>query len=359
MKVHLPARLMLLGVAATLASGAQASPGSQIADAVKIGAAVQAVGADSFAGLKVDFPGGVTGYPDTVYATLPGYRPLKLDLFLPPKSFTGPRPLIVYVHGGGWMGGGPRRSAAYQDWPAVLATMAARGYVVASVAYRFSGEAPSPAAIQDVKSAIRWLRANAGQYGIDPKRAAIWGQSAGGQLAALAGTSCGVAALEPGGRTEPKNGNVETVASTAAGADAASDCVQAVVSWFGIYDFVALRAAPGPQGAASVADRFIGCGKDDCTALAQAASPITYVDKSDPPMLLMHGEADRTVPVAQTRLFDAALRKAGVPVRTIIIPGVDHSWIGTTPEATAQASRQALGEAIDFIDARIGDARTK
>lgn len=341
------------------ANPAHPSAGSQIAEAARIGAAVQAVGADSFAGLKVDFPGGVVGYPDTTYATLPGYRPLKLDLFLPPSSFTGARPMIVYVHGGGWMAGGPRRSAAYENWPGILAALAARGYVVASVGYRFSGEAASPAAIQDVKSAIRWLRANAAKYHVDPARAAIWGQSAGGQLAALAGVSCGVAALEPGARAEAKKGNVETVATTVAGADAASDCVQAVVSWFGIYDFTALRAAPGPQAANSVADAYIGCGESSCDAQARAASPITYVDAADPPMLLMHGQDDRTVPVSQTHLFDAALRKAGVPVRTIIIPGVDHSWIGATPEATANASRLALREAIDFIDSRIGDAASK
>jgi acetyl esterase/lipase len=196
---------MALFPAAAMAAPTGQSMGAKIADATVIGAGVQAVGADSFAGVKVDFPDGVTGFPDIPYQTLPGYRPLKLDLFLPPKSFAaaGPRPLIVYVHGGGWMAGGPRRSAAYTDWPKVLASLAARGYVVASVSYRFSREAPFPAAIQDVKAGIRWLRARAATYNIDPKRAAIWGQSAGGHLAALAGVSCNVAALEPGARIAP------------------------------------------------------------------------------------------------------------------------------------------------------------
>ncbi|PTS76289.1 hypothetical protein DBR17_14915, partial [Sphingomonas sp. HMWF008] len=188
------------------------SYGRDIADSAVIGSNVQAVGADSFAGTRVAFADGVIGYPDIPYQTLPGYRPLKLDLFLPPASFAaaGPRPLIIYVHGGGWMAGGPRRSAAYVDWPKVLAALAAKGYVVASVSYRFSREAPFPAAIQDVKASIRWLRARAKTYNIDPKRAAIWGQSAGGHLAALAGVSCHVAALEPGARIEPKAANVET-----------------------------------------------------------------------------------------------------------------------------------------------------
>lgn len=340
------------------------SNGKEIADSTVIGAGVQAVGADSFAATRVDFADGVTGYPDITYQTLPGYRPLKLDLFLPPASFAaaGPRPLIVYVHGGGWMAGGPRRSAAYVDWPKVLAALAAKGYVVASVSYRFSREAPFPAAIQDVKASIRWLRANATRYKIDPKRAAIWGQSAGGHLAALAGVSCRVAALEPGARIEPKAANVETVASTAAGSDQASDCVQAVVGWFGIYDFASMakRAAPPPgmPPGPSADDLFLGCPAGDCTPQQRAfASPVTYVDRRDPPVLLMHGSDDRTVPETQTETFDAALRAAGVPVRKIVIPGVDHSWIGKTPEATRDASKLALRTAIDFIDDQIGDKK--
>ncbi|MEG3147106.1 alpha/beta hydrolase [Sphingomonas sp. RT2P30] len=357
---------MLLFPGAAVAAPVGQSIGAQIADATDVGPRVQAVGADSLSVVKVDFAAGVTGYPDLTYQTLPGYRPLKLDLFLPPKSFAaaGPRPLIVYIHGGGWMAGGPRRSAAYSDWPKVLAMLAARGYVVASVSYRFSREAPFPAAIQDVKAGIRWLRARAATYNIDPKRAAIWGQSAGGHLAALAGVSCNVASLEPGARIVPGTANVETVPSTVAGSDTASDCVQAVVGWFGIYDFATMpkRSSPPPgmPPGPSAEDLFLGCPAGDCTAQQRAfASPVTYIDRTDPPFLLMHGSDDHTVPEAQTETFDAALRAADVPVRKIVIPGADHSWIGTTPAATSDASKRALREAIDFIDAQIGDGRRK
>ena len=352
--------VMLLVSAALLEASASAqSIGQQVAAETDVGAAVQAVGADSFANIKVSFAHGVVGYPDLTYETLTGYRPLKLDLFLPPSTFAGPRPLVIYVHGGGWVAGGPRRSAAYQDWPKVLAALAARGYVVATVSYRFAREAPFPAAIQDVKSAIRWLRANATTYRIDPKRAAIWGQSAGGHLAALAGVSCGVAALEPPARLVPATGNVETVASTDAGADQVSDCVQAVVGWFGMYDFAALRPlSPGGSGPDSPDRLFLGCGSQPCTREQQAfASPITYLDRTDPPMLLMHGSADSTVPVSQTEKFASAAQAAGVRVRTIIEPGINHSWIGPTPAATLNTSREALATSIDFIDAQIGDGR--
>jgi acetyl esterase/lipase len=358
---------MVLLPAVAMAAPTGQSMGAKIADVTDVGTVVPAAGPDSFADVKVDFPDGVIGYPDITYQTLPGFRPLKLDLFLPPKSFAtaGPRPLVIYVHGGGWLAGGPRRSAAYTDWPKVLASLAARGYVVASVSYRFSGEAPFPAAIQDVKAGIRWLRARAATYNIEPKRAAIWGQSAGGHLAALAGVSCGVAALEPGARIVPGSTNVETVPSTAAGSDTASDCVQAVVGWFGIYDFATMPKRMGPSPSTlppgpAAQDQFLGCPSEDCTAQQRAfASPTTYVDRTDPPFLLMHGSDDRTVPEAQTETFDAALRAAGVPVRKIVIPGVDHSWVGKTPEATRDASKLALRVAIDFIDAQIGDRSSR
>lgn len=349
--------LWSLALLAALPGGtalAQPSMGEQIAAAADIGASVQAVGADSLTSITASYPGGVTGLPDQSYQTLPGYRPMKLDLFLPPQSFAGPRPLVVYVHGGGWMAGGPRRSAAYTDWPRVLASLAAKGYVVASVGYRFAREAPFPAAAQDVKAALRWLRANAGTYRIDPVRGAIWGQSAGGHLASLVGLSCGAAALEPEGRIVPKAGNVETTASTVEGADTASDCVQAVVSWFGIYDFQTLLAARG--NADSAAQAFLACdGKDCAPDRVKAASPVSYIDRKDPPVLLMHGDRDETVPLSQHREMTAALKAGGVSVREKILPGVGHSWVGATAEATQAASREALRETIDFIEARIGD----
>lgn len=352
---------MLFAVLWALSSGAMAadspSIGEQVAQGTDVGAAVQAVGADSLAKATVSFADGVTGYPDLTYATLPGYRPLKLDLFVPAGADA--HPLVIYVHGGGWMAGGPRRSAAYADWPKVLAALAAKGYVVASVGYRFSGEAPFPAAIQDVKAAIRWLRANADTYRVDPARAAIWGQSAGGHLAALAGVSCHVKSLAPAGRVVPAQGNVETTASTAAGADEASDCVQAVVAWFGIYDFTKLAPQPAAvESAGDAAAQFLGCGTQPCAESRQrAASPVTYVDRSDPPFLLIHGTDDQTVPVEQTELFEVALKKAGVAVTKIVVPGVGHSWIGKTPDSTRQASLEALRVSIDFIDRAIGKPR--
>ncbi|NHN37891.1 alpha/beta hydrolase [Pseudomaricurvus alcaniphilus] len=353
----------LLAIFSLQSTGAALTAGARITDRAEVGASVRAVGNDSFSGLKVDFAGGVSAYPDVTYASLAGFRTLKLDLFIPPASYSsqGARPLVVYVHGGGWAGGGPRRSAAYADWPKVLGSLAAEGYVVASVAYRFSGEAPFPAAIQDVKSALRWLRVNAAEYRIDPERVAIWGQSAGGHLAALAGTSCGVKHLapDPAAIAKPMSPDVEVVAGAGGDLNLVSDCVQAVVGWFGVYDFEAQLGADAKDSKDSaIPRRFLDCETITCSKdIMAAASPITYVDPGDPHTLLIHGDADPLVHVSQTDKFYQLLIDAGVPVSKIIIPGVGHSWIGGSPAATAAASRQALQATVDFFEATIGKGK--
>jgi acetyl esterase/lipase len=349
-------RLGLAGaVAAGLALSAHAaSPGEDLAARAVVNPQIFSQGDDPYPDHHGAFAGGVTGLPDVTYAIRPGWRPLKLDLYLPPASFAGPRPTVVFIHGGGWVGGGPRLSGAFDNWPNVLAAMAARGYVVAAVSYRFSGEAPSPAAIQDVKSAIRWLRANADRHRIDKGRVMTWGGSAGGQLAALAATSCGAAALEPpAGPRPPGNANVEKQTAGTADPDAQSDCVQGAVTWYGIFDFrtMPLDRRPAP---------YLGCDKAGCTdEQLRQPSAAAYVTAKSPPMLMIHGAADRTVPVAQSQDFFRTLQAAGVRSELLVIPGVDHSFIGATPDATRAASRQALARTIDFIDGVIGDRPTR
>jgi acetyl esterase/lipase len=263
------------------------------------------------------FPEGVVGLADIVFATPAGFRPLRLDLYRP-KDVTTARPLVVYIHGGGWQSGHTRHAGAFENWPGVLAALAARGYVVASVEYRLSSEARFPAAIDDVRTAIRWLRSRAPEHGIDPKRVLVWGGSAGGQLAALSAMQC-----------EP------------------SECVQGLIAWYGIFDF----ALVGAGGADSAAARYLGCEPDRCgTATLAAASASAFVDATDPPVLLIHGVQDRVVPIQQSRDFLARLRARGVVAELLELPGVDHSFIGATPADTRTASRHAIGRSFDFID---------
>jgi len=305
---------------------------------------------DRYPRAEIALPAAVVSYPDLVFSRPPGFRPLRLDLYKPKAEPGGAGyPLVIYIHGGGWQSGHTRHSGAFADWPRVLASIAAKGFVVASIEYRLSDEAPFPAAIQDVKSSIRWLRANAGQFGIDRTRAVVWGGSAGGQLAALAATTCGDARLQP----------------TYAGADAslakASDCVQGFVAWYGIFDFTALPEFSGVQGTpnvASAATKYLKCSGAECTERVSLASPIAHVGKSTPPALLIHGDKDAVVAVDQSRKFNAALKAQGIASELVVIQGVDHSFIGATPEATRKASLDALAKTVAFIDARIGGKRS-
>jgi len=281
------------------------------------------------------WPGGVTSLADVPYSTIPGYRPMIVDIYMPPRPAKGPvtpKPLILYIHGGGWVGGHTRHGGALADFPAALARLAGEGFVVASLEYRLAAEAPFPAQVQDARAALRFLKANATRFGIDPDRTGVWGGSAGGHLAALTALTCGVASLDP------------------ANTDAApgSECVQAAAIWYGVFDFAALSASR-PGGQDSAAARLLDCeGPCPADKLA-AASPVSYIDASDPPFLLIHGEQDKTVPVSQSVLGAEKLKAAGVPVESILLPGVDHSFIGKTPEETRDATLKAMNATFDFL----------
>jgi len=171
-------------------------------------------------------------------------------------------------------------------------------------------------------------------YKIDPKRVGIWGGSAGGHLTALTALTCHDTTLDP-----------------AAGADV---CPTAAVTWYGVYDFAGMNATPDGNAAGK---RLLGC-PEACSAEAiRGVSPVAYVDAKDPPFLLIHGEEDKTVPVTQSRLGEAQLRRAGVPVETIYIPNVDHSFIGRSPAETREATLRATNATFDFFHAKLGVPR--
>jgi acetyl esterase/lipase len=318
--------------------------------------AASAVLEDHYPQQRAEFLGGVVSFPNLVYATLNGFQPLRLDIYLPPPAAKGARPVVMYIHGGGWSGGHSRQNGGFEDFPGVLASIAAKGYVVASINYRLSGEAKFPAAEQDVKSALRWLRTNADKYRIDKTRFVVWGGSAGGHLAALAATSCGVAEFEP---PAPSAGRGQAAAPAQ---PLESDCVQGAVTWYGIFDFAPLvQQAPQAQGDRGGAPRgggpggFLG-GQGNCSPeVVRLVSPVSFVDPKDPPMLLIHGAEDKTVNVKQSQDMHDLLKKNGVRSELIVIPAVGHSFIGSTIEATRDATLKALDATLAFLDATIGD----
>ena len=320
-------RTVLLAAYALLATvGASAEPRVfPVADA--------ASQADVYPDRVTHFPKGVTGLADVTYSVIPGFRPLVLDLYRPDGET--PNPLIIFVHGGGWVGGNTRHSGALENFPMALAQLASEGFVVASVEYRLSSEAPFPAALQDVRTALRYLKDNSGRYRIDPDKVAVWGGSAGGQLAALAAASCGDQTLD------------------AAPATAGSECVQGAVVWYGVFDFEPVVAGR-PDTPVS---RYLACEGPCPPATVRRAGPMNYVSSGDPPFLLIHGEQDRTVDVGQSRSFEAALRKAGVEVRSLYIPGVDHSFVGHTADETRTATLAATNATFDFFHTLFSDAQ--
>lgn len=280
---------------------------------------------------RLGFQDGVAAAFDIPYQTIKGFRPLTLDLYQPrPRDY--PLPGIVFVHGGGFGGGDSRHAGTYDDFPAALAALAAQGYVVASVNYRLSGEARFPAALLDIKAAVRWLRARGG---IDTTRVAVWGAGSGGQLAALAGVSCGVPALSA---SEPAN-------------DAPSDCVQAVIDWYGPVDPRTAGEAGGFSATQSDAGAFLGCEPAACPpGLAKLASPLSYISATSPAFLIVHGAADTLVPVAQSQALAAALKAKGAPAELVVYPGLGQ---GLTRDGAPDlaANRQALDKAASFLAA--------
>jgi acetyl esterase len=239
----------------------------------------------------------VTEQPNLVYATVDG-EPILLDAYLPattPKQ----RPAVVLIHGGGW---GTGTSTDFVDYARQLALV---GFVVFSINYRLAPAHPYPAAVDDVRAAIRWLRAPAqvAAFHIDPTRIGTWGASAGGHLAGMLAT-LGRGSLAKGAR------------------------VRVAISWSGPMDFT---LESGTYSSVMPPDdtpvpAFLHCSYADagCAATEAAASPITHVDKTDAPMLLANSEGELVPPNQATRMADA-LKAAHVKYQLIIYPGVRHA----------------------------------
>lgn len=231
-----------------------------------------------------------------------GEHSLKLDLYLPADS-KSPPPLLIYIHGGAW------RSGSKRDVP--IAALTEKGFAIASVDYRLTPVAPFPANVHDLKAAIRFLRAQAGEFGFDPKRFVIVGSSAGGHLAALVGAS---------------NGHKELEGAVGAHRGVSSD-VQAIVSFYGAANLQTILSQSTPHGLnvrVPALQLLLGGQPDEKPVLARLASPVAHVDAHDPPLLLLHGDADPQMPLEQSRELHAAYEQARRPVKFVVLPGSVH-----------------------------------
>jgi acetyl esterase/lipase len=229
-----------------------------------------------------------------------GNRTLRLDLFQP-ESSDAAAPGLIFIHGGGWSGGG---KSMYEYYGGVFAQ---KGYVLASIDYRLSGEAPFPAALEDCKCAVRWMRANAGELGVDPDRIAVAGGSAGGHLALLVGYTADLPEFEGHG-----------------GHDGVSSAVRCVVDIYGPTDLTADFVRENAF-ARRVVGQFLGASIDEAPNLYEQASPVGHVDATDPPTLILHGTIDDIVPIHQGDLLAKELAEAGVPYVYDRLPGWPHA----------------------------------
>lgn len=240
----------------------------------------------------------------------------KLDIYWPEED-GGTFPVIISIHGGAFMGGD---KADIQLTPMLVGLK--HGYAVVSINYRMSGEAKFPALVQDVKAAIRWVRANAQPCGFTPDRIAVWGGSAGGYLASMAGVTQGISALD----------------DLSLGNSYQSDSVQAVVSWFGPTDFLKMDEqlaetgfAPDVEhahnGERSPESLLLGTKITEIPDLVHAANPESYVHPEVPPFLLQHGTKDDTVPYLQSVHFAEKLAAVLSPdkVTLQLLEGARHA----------------------------------
>lgn len=240
---------------------------------------------------------------------------LHLDLARPPAG-DGPFPLVICIHGGAWRGGNKT------SYHALLRGLATNGYVGATAQYRFCPKDKFPAQIEDVKCAVRFLRAHAKDYKLDPAKVAVLGDSAGGHLALLAGL------MDPADGLEGTGGCADQPSK-----------VQAVVNYYGPTDF-SMPLTPNPVVIGWLED-FFGT-KDQKDPIVAKASPVTYVNKGDPPVLTFHGTVDPLVSLDHAKRLHEALKKAGVPEHLEIIQGGGHGFSGPNLERTLKMTTEFL-----------------
>jgi acetyl esterase/lipase len=245
-------------------------------------------------------PAQVVVHRDLAYVT-GGHARQALDLYLPVRA--GPAPLIVWIHGGAFRMGDKADRVPLEQLE--------QGYAIASLNYRLSQHACFPAQIEDCKAAVRWLRAYANTYGLDPLHFASWGESAGGHLAAMLGTAGHERSFEVGEHLEY------------------SSRVQAVLDFFGPTDFLQMDAQRLPEGMVhdsedSPESQLVGGAIQERRAEVARANPVTYVTSDAPPFLIVHGDRDPLVPYRQSTLLANALKTAGVPVTLYTVVGAGH-----------------------------------
>ena len=258
---------------------------------------------------------------DVTYCTMEGVA-LKMDIYYP-DSAEGLWPVVMYVHGGGWVSGDKSDGAGVEDQPALTAA----GFLVASINYRLAPEYQFPAMIEDVKCAIRSLRAHAGEYNLDTERMGAYGGSAGGHLVSLLGTSDTSTGWEVGEYLDQ------------------SSRVKAVVDMFGPADLAVFGFLTHSENGGIV----FGVTQDGDPRLV-AASPVTYITPDDPPFLILQGDADTIVPPEQSQEFYDRLTTAGVEATLVMVKNAGHGFVQTGGKPISPSRQEITQIMVNFFN---------
>ena len=256
---------------------------------------------------------------DITYCRMDG-TDLKLDVYYPDRYTSAPWPAVIYIHGGAWQKGDKSEGAGFR----AVAGLQSAGFLVVAVNYRLAPQNRFPAQIQDVKCAVRYLRAHTQQYHLDSEKVGVWGGSAGGHLSALLGTSDGMPAWDVGEYLDQ------------------SSRVQAVVDMFGPADLTVEFDTSNFQTARAV----FGATNPHDPKLA-AASPVTYIDAGDPPILILHGDQDAVVPLEQSQILYQKFQEAGVESKLVVVQGAGHGF--------SKAGGQPINPSQNEINRQITD----
>ena len=257
---------------------------------------------------------------DVVFATT-GDSTLRVDIAMPTQG-TGPFPAVVCIHSGGWIVGDRKEMAATID------VLARRGYVAIAPDYRLAPAHRFPACIEDCKAAVRWLRANAGKYHVDPDRIGAMGLSAGGHLACLLGVTTTSDGLDGTGDHTGKSSHVQAVVAMSAPTDLTSSLL-----WT-------------PKVLTNTLEPLLGGPPTKNLDLYRKASPAKYRPTTPPPFLLIHGSADTRVPIQQMREFSAMLKSCGGSVREVVLTDEGHTWAGP-------ALLRSVDQMLTFLDEKL------
>ncbi|WP_369252750.1 alpha/beta hydrolase fold domain-containing protein [Geodermatophilus amargosae] len=277
---------------------------------------------------------GARHHSGLTYAAPLGYRPLQLDVWVPPAA--APSPLVVWIHGGAWMGGDRRHLPETLRPGQLFDALLEAGLAVATIDYRHALEAPFPAQLHDAKAAVRYLRAHADVLGVDAARVGVAGESAGGHLAALLALTAHRADLEG-----------------SQGVVGWSSAVDVAVDWYGVADLSTMpRTTPPPHVVEKLPPEFATPPEDFLLRGADAAtradaSPVTHVTPQAPPFLLVHGTTDRLVPFSQSEQLHAALTAVGAESRLVPVEGAEHVFAGCDDiDAVVRLTVDHLAEAL-------------